>query len=454
MAEKKQSQIVTRFAPSPTGFFHIGGFRTALFNYLYAKRHGGKVVLRIEDTDKERSKEEYEKNILDGLNWLGLSFDETYKQSERTELYENFLKKLVDDGKAYISKEEATEGKRGEVIRFKNPNTKITFFDLIRGDTTFDTTDLGDFVIAKSLTEPLYHLAVVVDDHLMGITHVIRGEEHISNTPRQILIGEAIGAQRPIYAHVPLILAPDRSKLSKRKGARALTDYREMGYLPEALVNYMALLGWNPGDDREFFTLDELTKVFDIGKVQKAGAMYNEEKLRWLNKEYLKKKSPFRVIEAIKPFFKQSQKFTKNKWKISDDLLQKIYPIILDRISVYGDIVNMLEAGEFDYFFEEPDFKPEELIWKDETGPENTKSYISDSISILEKADNDQFNNPESVKNLLWEYATIKGRGNVLWPLRFALTGKIKSPDPFTIMSVLGKKESLKRLEKAEKLLK
>ncbi len=449
---ENHNSVVTRFAPSPTGTLHVGGFRTALFNFLYARHAGGKVILRIEDTDKERSKPEYEKNILDGLEWLGLKFDETYKQSERTEIYIKYLQKLIAGGKAYVSKEEETnlkEGERSEVIRFKNPNTTINFFDLIRGETKFDTTELGDFVIAKSLNEPLYHFAVVVDDHEMAVTHVIRGEEHISNTPRQILIGEAIGARRPIYAHLPLILAPDKSKLSKRRGARALTDYRDQGYMPETLLNYMALLGWNPGGEQEIFSLDELVKIFDISKVQKSGAIYNEEKLRWLNREYLKKKSLHTLGQEIEARIKNSELVKKNHWKISKILVEKITPVILDRIHVLSDIDSMIEAGELDYFFEEPTYKKEDLIWKEEKTEATTAAHLREAIRLLSGAREETFSKSESIKELLWNYASEKGRGNVLWPVRFALTGKMKSPDPFTVISILGKKDSISRLEKA-----
>ncbi|MDO8590761.1 MAG: glutamate--tRNA ligase family protein, partial [bacterium] len=242
----KNKKVVTRFPPSPTGFLHIGGARTALFNYLFAKKNHGGILLRLEDTDVTRYKKEFEDSIVQGLEWLGITFDNSkpFKQSERVQLYRLHLKTLVKSGAAYLSKE--TEGERSEVIRFKNPNKKITFHDLVRGEVSFNTSDLGDFVIAKSLEEPLYHLAVVIDDMEMGITHVIRGEDHISNTPRQILIQEALGFKRPEYAHIPLILASDKSKLSKRHGATSVENYREMGYLPEAIVNYLALLGWNP----------------------------------------------------------------------------------------------------------------------------------------------------------------------------------------------------------------
>ena len=251
-------KIVTRMAPSPTGKFHVGSVRTALFNYLFARQNGGKFILRIEDTDKERSKKEFETDIIEAFDWLTLEYDEFYRQSERTEIYKKHIQKLIDDGFAYISKEEATEEKqRSEVIRFKNPNKVVKFNDLILGDIEVDTTDLGDFVIAKDLENPLYHLTVVVDDGIMEVSHVIRGQDHISNTPRQILILEALGFQRPIYAHIPLILAPDKTKLSKRHGALATLEYRDIGYFKEAILNFMAMIGWNPGDDREIFSKQE-----------------------------------------------------------------------------------------------------------------------------------------------------------------------------------------------------
>ena len=241
--------VRVRIAPSPTGSFHIGGARTALYNFLYAQKHQGQFILRIEDTDKERSKKEFEEDIIESLNWLGLKYDELYRQSDREEVYKKYLKKMLDLGSVYIKDGE-------QVIRFKNPNKKIKFNDLIRGDIEFDTTELEDFIIAKNVDEPLYHLAVVVDDHEMAITHIIRGEDHISNTPRQILIQEAIGAERPFYAHLPLILAQDRSKLSKRKHGEAVSVnyYRQKGILPQSLLNYLALLGWNPGTEQEIFS--------------------------------------------------------------------------------------------------------------------------------------------------------------------------------------------------------
>src|SRR3989344_5846621 len=242
--------VVTRFPPSPTGYFHIGSARTALFNYLFATHTGGVMSLRFEDTDKARSKKEYEDDILSGLEWLGLTYTkpEIFRQSERTPIYQKYLKKLLDSGAAYEA-EPGTDDPGKKVIRFKNPGTSVTFHDLIRGNVSFETAELKDFVIAKSVDEPLYNFAVVIDDYETGVTHVMRGEDHISNTPRQILMLEALGFKRPEYAHIPLILAPDRSKLSKRHGSVAVSEYKRMGFLPEAFVNYLALLGWNPGTE-------------------------------------------------------------------------------------------------------------------------------------------------------------------------------------------------------------
>src|SRR3989344_2871080 len=273
MAEK----VVTRFAPSPTGLLHLGSYRTAVFAYFFAKKHEGKFILRIEDTDKERSKKEYEKDILESLKWLGIKYDELIRQSERVGRHKFYLEKMIKEGHAYISKEESKDGsdKEREVVRFRNPKIPITFHDEIKGGVTMDTTDLGDFVIAKSINEPLFHLAVVVDDFEEGITHVIRGEDHTSNTARQILIGRAIGAGTPIYAHMPLVLSYDKLKLSKRRNALPLMEYKKLGFLPEAILNGVAFLGWNPGGDKEIFNRQELIEAFELTQVQKSPAILN-----------------------------------------------------------------------------------------------------------------------------------------------------------------------------------
>ncbi|TSC83828.1 MAG: hypothetical protein G01um101417_395 [Parcubacteria group bacterium Gr01-1014_17] len=303
---KKEHKVIVRFAPSPTGPLHIGGARTALFNYIFTKQHGGSFILRIEDTDKERSEKKYEEDIFSGLKWLGIKPDDIYRQSERTDIYQKHLTTLIKSGAAYVSREpkkitntttppfghpSSTEEGMIEVVRFKNPNKRVSFQDIVRGEVSFDTTELKDFVIAKSVSEPLYHLAVVVDDFEMGVTHIIRGEDHISNTARQILIQESIGAPRPAYAHLPLILAPDRSKLSKRKHGESvsLAHYRNAEIAPEAMVNFLALLGWHPsGDASEVLSWSDLLQHFSLERVQKGGAMLDSNKLNWLNKQYAK----------------------------------------------------------------------------------------------------------------------------------------------------------------------
>ncbi|MDP3996765.1 MAG: glutamate--tRNA ligase [bacterium] len=442
-------KVITRFAPSPTGTLHVGGARTALFNYLFARQNGGEMVLRLEDTDKARSKKEYEDNILDGLNWFGLAWKDFCRQSDRTEIYKKYLEKLLADDMAYISKEPAKEGSgEVEVIRFRNPGKKVTFSDIIRGEVTFDTAELKDFVIAKSKDEPLYHLAVVVDDFEQKISHVIRGEDHLSNTPRQILIQEAIEAPRPIYAHLPLILAPDKSKLSKRKHGQSVsvTYYREEGYLAEALMNFLALLGWNPKTEKEIFTAEELTQEFSLENVQKGGAVFNREKLDWLNKEYLKKIPDIYdlIIAEIKKEIPSSEK--------CPDRVKRIAPTVLERISKMSDIGRMNREGDFQYYFELPSYEPKKLSWKD-TSKETTIKHIikiSEKVSVLPE---ENFS-AEKIKEAIWKYAEQEGRGEVLWPFRYALSGREKSPDPFTLADILGKKETLERLSTAIQMLK
>lgn len=433
--------IRTRMAPSPTGFLHIGSGRTAFFNYIFAKQNRGQIILRIEDTDKERSTKEFEDDILNGFEWLNIKFDETYRQSERSENHRKYLEKLIKEGKAFVSKEEnIKEGGRKEVIRFKNPNTKISFSDVIRGEIEFDTSDLGDFVIAKSLDEPLYNFAVVVDDFEMNITHIIRGEDHISNTPRQILLQESIGAPRPIYAHLPLILASDKSKMSKRHGAVSINEYRKQGYLNIAILNYLALLGWNPGTEQEIFSLDELVEKFDLTKVQKGGAIFNIEKLNWINKEHIKLMDEKYFRQKILEFLPEKIK----KLVIdNNEMFEKILTIIKERIEKFGDVTEMAEVGELDYYFLQPEYEIEKILWKDENNLENTKKHLEKIIELLKNV-NEWIS--ENIKNAIWDYATEQGRGSVLWPMRYTLSGKAKSPDPFILAEILGKENTIQRL--------
>ncbi|MBI2120505.1 MAG: glutamate--tRNA ligase [Parcubacteria group bacterium] len=449
--DQKNEKVIVRFAPSPTGNLHIGSVRTALFNSLFARQKGGIFRLRIEDTDRERSTEEYTKNILEGLEWLGIRHDgDIPHQSDRGDIYRKHLSHLIETGAAYVSKEDPVkEGDRGEIIRFRNPNKKIVFHDLIRGDIEVDTTDLGDFVIAKDLESPLYHLAVVVDDFEMGVTHIIRGDDGIANTPRQILIQEALGAPRPVYAHIPLILSPDRSKLSKRHGAMAVTEYRDMGYLPEAVVNFLALLGWNPGTEQELFSMDELTEAFHLEKVQKGGAIFNTEKLDWFNKQYINKLAPAelrqKMFEALTPEIKESAWF-------QTDAFEKIIPIIQEKIVRFGEVPAVINDMRF--FFAPPEYDLDKLLppAKSEIPASDKKTQtaerINKTINFLQEIPENEFI-AENIKAKLWDYATAEGRGNVLWPMRYALTGQEKSPDPFIVASVLGKNETLVRLAAA-----
>jgi glutamyl-tRNA synthetase len=447
---ENSKKIVTRFAPSPTGNLHIGGVRTALFSYLFAKKSGGHFLLRIEDTDRERSTKAFEKNILDGLNLLGLEWDnkELVRQSERTEIYRKYLEKLLSEGKIYVSKEtEIKEGGRAEVIRFKNPNKKIKFDDTIRGEVEFDTTELKDFVIAKSVDEPIFHFANVVDDFETGVNHIIRGEDHISNTPRQILIQEAIGAPRPVYAHLPLILAPDRSKLSKRHGAVSLVEYIEKGYLPGALLNFLALLGWNPGGVQEIFSLSELVEKFELEKVQKSGAVFNVKKLDWINQQYIRSmKYELRIMKVREELEKAGIK------NLDENILGKIDSVVAERISRFGEIKEMAERGEFDYFFKAPEFPKEKLLWKDEKDFTKTKKHLEYVLEKISAVTEKEWNK-ETLKTAVWDYAEKEGRGNVLWPLRYSLSGMEKSPDPFTLAELLGKAVTVERVTNALNLL-
>ncbi len=446
------TKVVTRFAPSPTGFLHVGAYRTAIFSYLYARKNNGIFVLRIEDTDRERNKQEYEENIIESLKWLGLEYDTQYRQSERIASHKKYLEKMITEGTAYVSKEEAKDGsgKIKEIVRFKNPNIDVTFHDEIKGNVTMNTTDLGDFVIAKNIEEPLFHLAVVVDDFESGVTHVIRGEDHTSNTPRQILIQRAIGAPTPSYAHLPLVLGQDKLKLSKRRGALALTEYREQGFLPEAILNGVAFIGWNPGTDKEIFTHAELVEAFELSRVQKSPAVFNEEKLRWFNKEHMKLLSKEvleeKMIKWLPESITQLPEYSLEKYK-------KLIPIIIERMSTFDDIRKMTDGGEIGYFFSLPDYSKEKLIWKGSNAEIMTEN-IQEIITLIKNIDSAHFNDIQSIRENISQYLADTEKGPFLHPLRVALSGKEKSPDPFTLAFVLGKEETLTRLQKAIQTLK
>lgn len=439
--------VVTRIAPSPTGQMHIGTVRTALFNYLFAKHAGGTYFVRIEDTDKERNKPEWTQAIWNDFAWCGLTPDKKYIQSEHLERHKELLHQLVQKGSAYVSKEPKKDNpdETVEVVRLKNPGTRVTFNDLVRGEVSFDTTELGDFVIARSIDDPLYHFAVVVDDADAGVTHVIRAEEHLSNTPRQILILEALGFTRPIYAHIPLILAPDKSKLSKRKHGASIDVYRAQGYLPEAMINYLALLGWNPRTEEEMFTLPQLVERFSLDQVQKSGAVFDEVKMKWFNREYLLK------MESGK-FKEESKKFIADETLRDSLMLDHLIPLIRDRISTFGEVADMEKEGEFEYFMNAPTYDAKGLVWKKDPAPAGVVARLNEVKKLLEAVAEKDWHQ-DTVKAAVWAYAESEGRGGVLWPFRYALTGRDKSPDPFTVAGILGKDETLSRLTAAVALL-
>lgn len=434
------TSVVTRFAPSPTGKFHVGGIRSALYNYLFARKHGGTFILRSEDTDPVRSKKEYEEYFLDVFTWLGLEHDRFERQSDRTAIYKKYLEQLIANGSAYVSKEEVKEeGQHAEVIRFKNPNKTVSFHDEALGDISFDTTELGDFIIARQLDSPLYHFVVVVDDFEMGITHIIRGQEHISNTPRHILLQEALGAPRPIYAHASTILNNERAKLSKRDPlVRPALEYRDLGYLPEAMLNFMALLGWNPGTDQEVFTLPELIETFSLERLQKSGAVFNPEKLDWINREHMKRVGEDERFAGLRHFVPET---------IDDAMLRKMVPLLIERVNYFGEAKALFEAGEFDYLLTEPETPAHTLPWKGED-PAVAREYLTEVINHFKSIDAAAWTSA-TVKEAIWSYAEEKGRGNVLWPVRMALTGKEKSADPFTVAELLGKERTIERLQHA-----
>lgn len=447
-ADNNKNKVVTRFPPSPTGSLHIGGARTALFNWLYAKKHKGRMVLRFEDTDVERSDSEFADEIKNSLEWLELDYDGPYVQSERTDIYKSYLQKLLNSGNAYVSDESDNEGDRDEVIRFKNPNTTIKFTDVIRGEIVVETKDLGDFIIAKSIDEPLYHLAVVVDDHEMGVTHVIRGDEHISNTPRQLLLLEALGATRPTYAHIPLILGEDKKKLSKRHGATSLLKFKQAGVLPTGIINYLALLGWHPADEQEIFTREELIETFSLERVQKSPAIFSREKLRWVNRQHVKNLEEEEFMDYVQEFLPADIN-TLPEYNL--DRLRRSLPIIRERTEIFSDVTKLAESGGLEYLFESPQYSSEDLLWKDDKSADTSK-YLNTIKEKLSSISEDNFT-AETVKDAIWEYAGKIGRGSVLWPLRFALSGRDQSPGPFALAESLGKKSTIQRIEFAIKKL-
>ena len=443
--------IKVRFPPSPTGYCHVGTARMAVLNFLFAKKNGGTIVFRSEDTDRERSTKEFEDDIVEQLKWLGTPWDEFSRTTELVHFHTEALKRLVDEGKAYLSEEDSKKdpGTKVTVVRLKNPGTTISFDDVIRGTITFDTSELGDFVIARAIDDPLYQFAVVEDDGRMGVTHVIRGEDHISNTPRQILIQEALGYPRPIYAHYPLLLGSDRSKLSKRTGDVAVRSYREKGFLPDALFNYIAMLGWTPPSGREVLSIDEMMGEFDLADLHKSGAVFDLEKLRWFNRQYLERMSDEAFAEYAKPSLDAA--LTARGLTAHENIVPKIVPILRERVHVAEDITAMVENGELSFFFQAPTPQPDRITEK-KSNPMEASTHLKKAYEALERISDSDWS-ASTTKDAIWEYATENGRGAVLWPLRYALSGEEKSPDPFAIAAVIGKKQTLERIKNAVDIL-
>lgn len=470
-----------RIAPSPTGQLHLGTARTALFNWLFARKHKGVFVLRIEDTDLERSSLEYERDIIDSLKWLGIEYDEgpdiggsygPYRQSENIENYARHIENLFQKKMAYhcFCSEEELEATRQamlargiapkysgkcralstdevsrklannerSIIRLVMPEKKVTIQDIIRGELEFDTGLIGDIAIAKNKHAPLYNFAVVIDDAQMQITHVLRGEDHISNIPKQWIIAEAIGLPHPQYGHFPMILGRDRSKLSKRHGATAIADYRKEGYLPQALVNFMALLGWHPPDNTEVFSREELIREFSLERVQKAGAVFDLAKLEWLNGLYIRKLSISELKQHLLPYW---QGAGYDIQKIGESKVDTLIRIERERLKKLSDI-----ASSADYFFQSPKLEMELLVWKRAT-PDEARAALIRAKSALEIVSDKEFTR-EAIEGAL---SPIYGndKGIVLWGVRAALSGKHFSPGAFEIAEILGKNEVLRRLEYA-----
>lgn len=475
-------QVRVRFAPSPTGYLHVGGLRTALYNYLFARKSNGKFVLRIEDTDRSRYVKGAVESLIETLKWVGLNYDEgpdvggpygPYVQSERLNIYRQHVDILLEKGLAYrcFCTPERLENMRKDLIRQKLPlkydrtclrlgdeevranvasgkayvvrlrvpdQTTIRFMDLIRGEIEFSSEQIDDQVLLKTDGYPTYHLANVVDDHLMQISHVIRGEEWLSSTPKHVLLYDYFNWRRPAFAHLPLLLNPDRSKLSKRQGDVGVEEYKEKGYLREALLNFVALLGWNPGDDREIFTLEELEQEFSLDKVNKSGAIFNIEKLNWLNFQHLRKKSDEEVLSLLKDYLSS---LSYNVQSYPDDYLLKVISVMRDRVSFVREYYEKSR-----YFFEVPsEYDPEAVRkrWRKESS-----EYLKAIADEFSKLVNPQKADYENALNLVASRLKV-ARGDLTHPLRLAVSGKGEGPGLFDIVYILGKDETIRRINLA-----
>ncbi len=475
--------IRVRFAPSPTGYLHVGGLRTALYNYLFAKRYNGKFVLRIEDTDRNRYVEGAVEKLISSLKWAGLEYDEgpdaggnygPYMQSQRLDIYMKYAKELIEKGNAYycfctperlktlreeqekqklpqakydkhclsLTKTEIEEKLQSGipyVVRLNvQPNQKIIFNDIVRDVVEFDSNNVDDQVLIKSDGYPTYHLANVVDDHLMKISHVIRGEEWLSSTPKHVLLYDAFGWQRPQFAHLPLLLNPDKSKLSKRQGDVAVEDYRDKGFLKDALVNFVALLGWNAGDDQEFYYMDGLIKNFSLERVNKSGAVFDLQKLNWLNAEHLRKLTNEQILPLLKEEILQSE---FSYLQLTDDYLLQIISSMKERVSFVKEFITTCT-----YFYKQPEEyeqKSVEKNWKTETPDQMRK--LCEEFSKLENPSKEDF---EHALGKVAEELNV-GNGKLIHPLRLAVSGQSTGPGMFDLLFILGKDEVIKRINAA-----
>jgi len=461
--------IRLRFAPSPTGYLHVGGARTALYNFLYARKKNGAFVLRIEDTDTQRSSEEMTHVILNSMKWLGLNWDEgPFYQSRRLHLYQQAALRLVDQGKAYrcFCKPEELNTRRdagmkangawkyerlcfqlspedtqkkldaGEphAIRFIVPPGRTQFQDLIHGEISLDHGSIDDFVLLRSDRHPTYHLSVVVDDIDMKITHVIRGDDHISNTPKQILLYEAFQAEPPAFGHLPLILGPDKKRLSKRHGSVAVEEYRNQGILPETLVNFLALLGWNPGDEREIFSLQELIQEFDLKRAGGSNAVFDLKKLQWMNGRYLSSSSLQRILQALEPFLPDPG------WMNHPDFPQRV-DLMRTRAVTLVELAQMLEIFYIDEFAY--DSKGMEKVRKEN----NLQPFLQELITALEQLAQWQVADLEALLRTFTEQKGIKA-AVLIHPLRLAVSGKTSGPGLFELLHVMGKQQTIQRLNR------
>ncbi len=479
--KQNNQKVVTRFAPSPTGYMHIGGVRTALFAYLFARKYAGTFILRIEDTDKSREVAGSIEHIQESLTWLGIDWDfgpdkpgpfGSCIQSERLPSYLKYAQDLIAKGLAYPDpyteaeleqfRQQAKTEKRPflyrnyrpekfdvwdgtKPLRLKVPEIKrYTWTDAARGELTAGEEMVDDIILIKSDGYPTYNFAHIIDDHAMGVTHIMRGDEFIASTPKFLSIYDALGFTYPVFATLPPILRDDRTKkLGKRDGAKDILDYRTEGYLSSAMVNYLAMIGWNPGTDQEIFTKDELIQVFAIDKIQRAGGAFNEDKLLWMNKQHLSLLSQSEQVDYVAKALPES---LKSQPQYATKRLEKLVPTLIDRIQVAKDVVTQAEAGEYDFAFSTPLYDASLLLWKNDTSLQDSLPRLETVAKLFKDAD---WSSSDTIKTAVWDYAETTGKGEVLWPLRVALSGKKQSPDPFTIAYIIGEEETIARIKLA-----